>query len=104
MADTPRYPDRRERVHLAKLMEGRVDCQVSGRWLQFPPSASEIGKGGGGTHALMIVDVMTMDANDKERKLCELALAREDLLLILNRMPVVPRGGSPLPKLGPSHE
>ena len=69
-------------MRLEKLMEGRVDCQVSGRWLQFPPSASVIGKGGGATHALMIVDVMTMDANDKERKLCELALAREDLLLM----------------------
>lgn len=91
MTDTPKYPARWERVHLAKLMDGRADCQVSGRWLQFPEAARE-NPNGAGTHALMTVDVMTTNADGKERKLCEMVLAREDLLRILNRMPVAPLG------------
>jgi hypothetical protein len=52
----------------------------------------------------MAIDVMTTDADGKDRKLCELVLAREDLLLVLNRMPVAPLGSPPLPKPRPSHE
>ena len=103
MTDTPQYPDRWERKHLAKLMEGRADCQVSGRWLQFPLAARE-NPNGAGTHALMTVDVMTADADGEERKLCELVLAREDLLMILNRMPVAPVGTPLPPKPSPPHE
>jgi hypothetical protein len=103
MTDTPKYPDRRERVHLAKLMEGRADCQVSDRWLQFPETAQE-NRNGAGKHALMIVDVMSTNAEGKHRKLCELVLAREDLLQILNRMPVTPLGTTPLPSPKPPHE
>lgn len=103
MADTPNYPDRWERMHLAKLMEGRADCHVSGRSLQFPEVALE-NPYGAGSHALMTVDVMTADADGKERKLCELVLAREDLLMILNRMPVAPLGTPLPPKTTPPHE
>lgn len=103
MTDTSKYPDRWERMHLAKLMEGRADCQVSGRWLQFPEVALE-NPNGAGTHALMTIDVMTADLDGKERKLCGLALAREDLLLILNRMPVAPLGSPLPPKTRPPHE
>lgn len=103
MADKPKYPALWERVHLAKLMEGRADCKVSGRWLQFPQVARE-NPNGAGTHALMTVDVMTTDAEGTERKLCELVLAREDLLTILNRMPVVPLGAPLPPEPNPPHE
>ncbi|MFJ1470086.1 hypothetical protein [Massilia orientalis] len=87
MADEAKYPSLYERVHLAKLMEGRVDCAVSGRWLQFPATAQEV-EMGGCTQELMFVSVMTTNEDHKDRKLCELVLAREDLLHILNRMPV----------------
>lgn len=103
MTETPKYPDCWERVHLAKLMEGRADCQVSGRWFQFPDVALE-NPNGAGTHALMSFDVMRTDAEGKDRKLCELVLAREDLLLILNRMPVAPLGTTLLPRPKPPHE
>lgn len=103
MTDTSKSPARWERLHLAKLMEGRVDCQVSGRYLQFPEAALE-NPTGAGTQALMTVDVMTADAEGKERKLCELVLAREDLLAILNRMPVAPLGTPLPPKTRPPHE
>jgi hypothetical protein len=52
----------------------------------------------------MIVDVMSTNAEGKHRKLCELVLAREDLLQILNRMPVTPLGTTPLPSPKPPHE
>jgi hypothetical protein len=89
MAETPTPPDRLERIHLANLMEGRANCHLTGRWLQFPEAAMETSNGAG-THALMIVEVMVTYNEGDERKLCELVLSREDLLLILNRMPVVP--------------
>lgn len=89
MADEPKYPTRYERLHLAKLMEGRADCEVSPRWLKFPTNAHQVAMGAG-TREFMTVDVMTTNEDGKDRKLCELILAREDLLLILNRMPVTP--------------
>lgn len=89
MADESKYPSRYKRVHLAKLMEGRVDCAVSGRWLQFPATAQQV-EIGSGTQELIFVDVMTTNEDRKDRKLCQLVLAREDLQHILNRMPVEP--------------
>lgn len=89
MADEKDYPTRYQRLHLAKLMEGRVDCEVSGRWLKFPTNAHQV-QMGAGTREIMTVDIMTTNEDGKDRKLCELVLAREDLLQILNRMPVTP--------------
>jgi len=89
MADEQKNPSRYERLHLAKLMEGRADCAVSGRWLRFPETAQQV-QNGSGTQELIFVDVMSTNEDMKDRKLCELVLAREDLLHILNRMPVKP--------------
>jgi hypothetical protein len=89
MADKQKYPSRYQRVHLAKLMEGRAECVVSGRWLQFPTEAQQV-EMGAGTQELIFVNVMTTNEDGKDRKLCELVLAREDLLQILNRISVKP--------------
>jgi hypothetical protein len=80
-------PSVSERRRLANVMEGRAMCQVSGRWLQFPEAAQTVGNGYG-TASFMVVDVMTKNIDDVERKICELVLTKEDLLHILNRMPV----------------
>jgi hypothetical protein len=59
-----------------KLGKGAVPCMVSGRWLQFPAESGGIFQEG----EYIVMNVMTIDSNDKERKLCELAVTREDLL------------------------
>lgn len=92
MTDKQTPPDRLERIHLANLTDGRADCRVTGRWMRLPGATMET-RNGALTYALMIVEVMV---GGEERKLCELVMSREDLLMILNRMPVVPLG-TPLP-------
>jgi Trp operon repressor len=37
---------------------------------------------------LMFVDVMTTNADDQEKKICQLVLSKDDLLQILNRVQV----------------
>lgn len=71
---------RRERRNFKK---GIVECQVSGRWLQFPESASEVGGKG-----FMCVDGMTLGADEQPRKLCEMVLAKEDLIAMLTKISI----------------
>jgi len=63
-----------------KLGKGAVPCQVSERWLKFP--AESAGHYGGGE--FIFLEVMTFDKNEKQRKLCELVVTREDLLSAIN--------------------
>lgn len=63
-----------------KLGKGAVPCQVSDRWLKFPAESS----GDWGEGAFIVLDVMTLDKNEKQRKLCELVVTREDLLSAIN--------------------
>lgn len=65
-------------------------CHVSGRWLQFSQTAQQNPNGSGGFDDLTFVNVMTQNADGVNRKICELVLNRQDLLDILNRMPVKP--------------
>lgn len=83
-------PTRLERIHFANVMEGRAVCHVSGRWLQFSPTAQQNPNGSGGHGDLTFVDVMTENHDGVSRKICELVLNRQDLLNILNRMTVKP--------------
>lgn len=53
---------------------------VSGRWLQFRVESSSVFQEG----EYIVMSVMTTDSNDKERKLCELVVTREDLLGAIN--------------------
>jgi hypothetical protein len=76
----PQMQKRRRRIDLGK---GIVRCHVSHRWLQFPSDARQFSEG-----ALMTVDVMTDPEFGKPRKLCEVVLSHEDLMHILQRMPI----------------
>ncbi|HBA71222.1 MAG: hypothetical protein A2X82_17660 [Geobacteraceae bacterium GWC2_55_20] len=63
-----------------KLGKGAVPCQVSDRWLKFPAeSAGHFGEG-----EFITLDVMTLDKNERPRKICELVVTREDLLSAIN--------------------
>lgn len=63
-----------------KLGKGAVPCQVSDRWLKFPTESA--GHFGGGE--FIVLDVMTLDKNESQRKICELVVTREDLLSAIN--------------------
>jgi hypothetical protein len=57
-----------------------VPCIVSSRWIKFhPESAGPYEEG-----EYIIMNVMTSDKNDHDRKVCELVVTREDLLSALN--------------------
>lgn len=57
-----------------------VECQVSGRRLQFSPSSTVLSEG-----EFITVDVMTQSLSDDEpaKKICGLIVTREDLELAL---------------------
>lgn len=83
MGKITRFPGSKERRARLNLNARRVPCQVSERWLQFPEHASALCDG-----TYIALDVMTLDQNEKQRKLCELVLLKEDLLVMLNRLRV----------------
>lgn len=58
-----------------------MECQISPRWLQFPDKATEVGGKG-----FMFVDVMTLGSDEQPRKICELVLAKEDLIAMLAKV------------------
>ena len=64
----------------------KVKCLVSNRWIQFPLCADGFSEG-----TFICVDLMTLNADDKPRKLCELVLSKEDILAMLERLPVTQR-------------
>lgn len=77
----PRGAERRDRLNLRKY---RVSCQVSERWLQFPKEAHKLSGGD-----FMVIDVMTLGADESERKICELVLTKQDLLQMLEQVETV---------------
>ncbi|WAC08066.1 MAG: hypothetical protein OS130_02405 [Thermodesulfobacteriota bacterium] len=82
MVKITRFPGCKERRRRLNLAEGRVSCQVSSRWLQFPENATALSDG-----TYLVVNVMTLTPEEKERKICELVLLKEDLLAILEKLP-----------------
>lgn len=77
-----RFPDRGRRKrdrHRHRI----VECEVSVRWLQF---AERIDR-----HAdkdYLRLDVMTRDANEQPRKLCSLVVDSQELVSLLESLPV----------------
>lgn len=77
----PRGAERRERLNVRKY---RVPCQISDRWLQFPETAHPLNGGD-----FMRVDVMTLGADETERRICELVLTKQDLLRMIEQVETV---------------
>lgn len=63
-----------------RLGKGAVPCMISERWLKFPSE----GAGPFEEGEYLVMNVMTTDKNEKDRKLCELVVTREDLLEAIN--------------------
>lgn len=57
--------------------QGYVPCEVSNRWLQFSEYTDD---------RWIPISVMTLDKNEKPKKICELILSKEDVLRALNMM------------------
>jgi len=77
-----RVPYKKENYRRINTHKRKLPCQVSARWLQFPQESSVHPEGD-----YISVDVMTSTITDsleeKESKICELVLFREDLEAML---------------------
>ncbi len=70
--------DSRKRWRL-KHGDFAVPCIVSGRWLEF----SQDGSGWSPEGEAITLSVMTDGSDDQPRKLCELIVARDELVRVL---------------------
>jgi hypothetical protein len=63
--------------------ERRICCEVSPRWIQFSPQIDR--------HIdqdYLSLTIMTLDASEKSRKLCELIIDPRELEKLLSSLPV----------------
>ena len=58
--------------------KGYVPCEVSNRWLQLPENCSD--------EKYMEVSVMTLDKEEKPKKICDLILSKEDIIRAVNNI------------------
>jgi len=61
----------------------RIRCEVSPRWLQLSEQIDRYED-----RDYMHVYVMTLDSNEKERKLCELILDPQELAKVILALPI----------------
>ena len=77
-----RLPNKKENYRKLNVHKRKLPCQVSARWLQFPQESSPYPEGD-----YIAVDVMTStltdDLEERESKICELILFREDIEAML---------------------
>lgn len=60
--------------------KGYVPCMVSERWIQFPKeSGSHFDDG-----EYIAISIMTYGSDDKDKKICDLVITREDILKAIN--------------------
>jgi hypothetical protein len=75
---------------LAKFQENHGDfavpCMTTNRWVEFSREGSCRGIEG----EYILLHVMTLDANEQPRRLCELVIVREDLLAVLDLIEKTP--------------
>ena len=62
---------------------GKLQCEVSNRWVQFPESSDKFSD-----IEYLCLDIMTIGATDQERKICEIILDKKQLEKMLSELPV----------------
>ena len=77
------FPRRSEDRKRRKAKKGILECEVSNRWIQFPKASDKFSD-----MEYLHLDIMTLDSNEKDRKLCELIIDKEQLLSMLRKLPV----------------
>lgn len=58
-----------------------VSCQISDRWIRFSEESTKL-EGG----EFISLDVMTLGSDEKEKKICELVVTREEILEALSNI------------------
>lgn len=76
----PGYGAARRRID---RRERRIRCAVSPRWIQFSPQIDRHHD-----QDYLRITVMTSDANERDRKLCELILDPNELQTVLASIPI----------------
>ncbi|MBA6390967.1 hypothetical protein H4J38_09295 [Colwellia sp. BRX10-3] len=77
------FPNKYERKKRVDLRNGELRCEVSERWVKFPKASDKYPN-----CEYLHLDIMTLGANEKDRKLCEIILDKEQLLKLLSELPV----------------
>jgi hypothetical protein len=81
--DIVNFPRRSTDRKRLEAREGKLRCEVSDRWIQFRPESDRFDD-----IEYLTLDVMTLGTDEKDRKLCELILDKDQLLDILAKLPV----------------
>ena len=78
-----RFPGQSSARRRIDRHERRIRCEVSPRWIQFSHQIDRHSD-----QDYLRLDVMTLDANEKGRKLCELIIDPRELEKLLASLPV----------------
>jgi len=78
-----RFPRRSNDRKRLEAQKGKLSCEVSERWIKFPSASDKFED-----IEYLSIDVMTRGSNDKDRKLCEIILDKQQLLKMLAELPV----------------
>ncbi len=78
-----RFPRRSGDRKRLEVKDGRLSCEVSERWIKFPSASDKFDD-----IEYLSLDVMTRGSNEKDRKVCELIIDKQQLLKMLAEWPV----------------
>lgn len=78
-----RFPRRSEDRKRKEAAKGRLSCEVSERWIRFPSASDKFED-----MEYLALDIMTLGSNEQDRKLCEIILDKQQLLKMLQELPV----------------
>ena len=78
-----RFPKRSGDRKRLEAKEGKLSCEVSERWIKFPSASEKFDD-----IEYLSLDVMTRGSNDKDRKLCEIIIDKQQLLKMVAELPV----------------
>lgn len=78
-----RFPKRSGDRKRLEAQEGKLSCEVSDRWIKFPSASDRFDD-----IEYLSLDVMTIGSNDKDKKLCEIIIDKQQLLKMLAELPV----------------
>jgi len=77
-----RMPFKKENEQRINTQKRKIPCQLSSKWLQFPQE-SRVHPQGDCISVDVMTAILTDDQQEKETKICELVLFREDIEAML---------------------
>ncbi|MBB5188542.1 hypothetical protein HNQ57_002832 [Zhongshania antarctica] len=80
--DIIKFPNRfADRARL-ESQTGKLRCEVSERWIQFPSESIKLK-----SIEPLVLDIMTKGADENDRKICQIIVDKRQLLKILADLP-----------------